>query len=147
MLLRRVEAQDTPARVRVQLDVRADFGRRKMTRLERGESWTGRAGQLYLRWSGGQDASVGPDGRLELTLTVAPGGRHDFVLELSDQPLPDEPVSAATAWQGTEAAWQRELPAFGTSLAPRASRHSYGVLAGLTSGSGAMVAAATMSLP
>ncbi len=147
VLLRRVEATDTPARVRVQLDVRAGFGRHKMTHLERGTTWTGRTGPLHLRWSGGQEAAARPDGRLELTLTVPPGERHDFVLELSDQPLSGEPVAADVAWEATEAAWQRELPAFQASLAPRASRHSYAVLAGLTSSSGAMVAAATMSLP
>jgi alpha,alpha-trehalase len=147
VLLRRVEATDVPARVRVQLDVRAGFGRHKMTHLEHGSAWTGRTGPLYLRWSGAQEAKVQPDGRLELTLTVAPGERHDFVLELSDQPLRSDPVSAGIAWEATEAAWTSELPAFQTSLAPRASRHSYGVLKGLTSGSGAMVAAATMSLP
>ena len=148
VLLRRVQATDTPARVRVQLDVRAGFGHHKMTRLQRGTAaWTGRTGPLYLRWSGGEAARGGPDGRLELTLTVAPGDWHDFVLELSDHPLPSEQVAADVAWEATEAAWQRELPSFQTSLAPRASRHSYAVLAGLTSGSGAMVAAATMSLP
>jgi GH15 family glucan-1,4-alpha-glucosidase len=147
VLLRRVQATDVAARVRVQLDVRAGFGRHKMTHLEHGETWTGRTGPLYLRWSGGQEAKVQPDGRLELTLTVAPGERHDFVLELSDQPLRSEPVNAGIAWEATEAAWASELPAFRNSLAPRASRHSYGVLKGLTSGSGAMVAAATMSLP
>jgi alpha,alpha-trehalase len=147
VLLRRVEAKDTPARVRVQLDVRADFGRHKMTHLQHGTAWTGRTGPLYLRWSGGGAATAGPDGRLELMLTIAPGERHDLVLELSDRPLPAEPVAADAAWDATEAAWARELPAFGDSLAPRASRHSYAVLAGLTSGSGAMVAAATMSLP
>jgi alpha,alpha-trehalase len=147
VLLRRVQATDVPARVRVRLDVRAGFGRHKMTYLERGSAWTGRTGPLYLRWSGGHEAKPQPDGHLELTLTVAPGERHDFVLELSDQPLRSEPVSADVAWEATEAAWASELPAFGASLSPRASRHSYGVLKGLTSGGGAMVAAATMSLP
>jgi len=147
VLLRRVQATDVPARVRVQLDVRAGFGRHKMTHLERGTAWTGRTGPLYLRWSGGQEAEAQPDGRLDLTLTVAPGDRHDFVLELSDQPLGGEPVTADIAWEATEAAWASELPDFRTSLSPRASRHSYSVLKGLTSGSGAMVAAATMSLP
>ena len=147
VLLRRVEAKGTPARVRVQLDVRAGFGRHQMTLSERHPAWTGQSGPLHLRWSGGQAATVGPDGRLELMLTIAQGERHDFVLELSDRPLPDELVAADVAWEATEAAWARELPAFGQSLAPRASRHSYAVLAGLTSGSGAMVAAATTSLP
>ena len=55
VLLRRVEATDTPARVRVQLDVRAGFGRHQMTRLQRDHpTWTGAIGPLHLRWSGGQ---------------------------------------------------------------------------------------------
>ena len=147
VLLRRIQAIDIPARVRVRLDVRAGFGRHAMTHLKCGTVWTGRAGPLYLRWSGGQEAKVCPDGGLELELTVALGDRHDFVLELSSQPLRADPVAAEETWRATEAAWARELPGFPGSLAPRASRHSYAVLAGLTSGSGAMVAAATTSLP
>jgi alpha,alpha-trehalase len=147
VLLRRIQAIDIPARVRVRLDVRAGFGRHAMTSLECGTAWTGRAGPLYLRWSGGQAAAVCPDGGLALELTVAPGDRHDFVLELSRQPLRAGPVAAEGTWRATEAAWARELPAFADSLAPRPSRHSYAVLAGLTSGSGAMVAAVTTSLP
>jgi hypothetical protein len=148
VLLRRVEAVDVPARVRVTLDARAGFGRHKMSRLNRDDAvWTGRTGPLYLRWSGGQDATVRTDGSLELELTVEPGRRHDLVLELSDQPLPGKPADPAAAWEATEAAWARTLPSLGTSLATRASRHSYAVLAGLTSSGGGMVAAATMSLP
>ena len=69
------------------------------------------------------------------------------MLEISGQSLPGEPAVAAAAWEATEAAWAAALPDLGASLAPRASRHSYAVLAGLTSSNGGMVAAATMSLP
>jgi alpha,alpha-trehalase len=147
VLLRRVEAKDIPARVQVRLDVRAEFGRHQMRLLERRPAWTGQSGPLHLRWSGASAATVGPGGCLELLLTIPPGARHDFVLELSDRPLPGEPVAADVAWEATEAAWAREVPRFGDSLTPSASRHCYAVLAGLTSGSGGMVAAATMSLP
>jgi hypothetical protein len=148
VLLRRVEAADVPARVRVILDARAGFGRHKMTRLNRDDAaWTGRTGPLYLRWSGGQSATVRADGSLELELTIEPGHRHDLVLELSDQPLPGDPPDPALAWEATEAGWARTLPSLQTSLAARAARHSYAVLAGLTSTGGGMVAAATMSLP
>jgi GH15 family glucan-1,4-alpha-glucosidase len=148
VLLRRVEALHIPARLRVLLDVRAGFGRHKMTHLTRGAAgWTGRSGPLYLRWSGGERATHREDGSLELILQLEPGGRHDLVLEVSDQSLSGEPVAAAAAWEATEAAWAATIPDLGASLAPRASRHSYAVLAGLTSSNGGMVAAATMSLP
>jgi len=148
VLLRRIDAVDTPARVRVVLDVRAGFGRHKMTRLSRAAAgWTGRTGPLYLRWSGGQDAIIQADGSLELELTVTPGNHYDLVLELSDQPLPGQASDPALAWEATETAWARALPALQAGLATRDSRHSYAVLAGLTSSGGGMVAAATMSLP
>jgi alpha,alpha-trehalase len=148
VLLRRIEAVDAPARVRVLLDVRAGFGRHTMTHLKNGTSaWTGRSGPLHLRWSGAAPATVRSDGSLELDLTLKPGDRHDLVLEVSDQVLSGEPAAARPAWEATEAAWSAALPGLEASLAPRASRHSYGVLAGLTSGGGGMVAAATMSLP
>lgn len=51
------------------------------------------------------------------------------------------------AWEETEAQWRERVPATGTSTAARDSRHAFAALAGLTSTSGAMVAAATMSLP
>jgi len=147
VLLRRVEAVKAPARVRVLLDMRAGFGRHRMTGLHLGDGiWTGRTGPLRLRWSGaGQAREHG--GRLELLLELTPGEQHDLVLEASAQDLAREPVPAEQAWEGTEAAWRATLPPASVSLAPRASRHSYGVLAGLTSHGGGMVAAATMSLP
>ena len=56
-------------------------------------------------------------------------------------------MAAQAAWEATQAAWEATVPELGSSLAPRESRHSYAVLAGLTSSGGGMVAAATMSLP
>ena len=148
VLLRRVEAVDTRARMRVQLDLRAGFGRHAMTRLKNdGAVWTARSGPLYLRWSGAGTARRRDDGSLELGLDLGPGDRHDLVLEVSQEPLAAGPAVAAPAWEGTQAAWANTLPGLGEHLAPRESRHSYGVLAGLTSGGGGMVAAATMSLP
>ena len=147
VLLRRIEAVDTTARIRVQLDVRAGFGHYRMTRLKRdGGIWTGRSGPLHLRWSGGPGARTGAGG-LQLDLALDPGQHHDLVLEISDRDLPTGPAAAAPVWEATETAWTAALPDLRASLAPRASRHAYGVLAGLTSGGGGMVAAATMSLP
>ena len=47
----------------------------------------------------------------------------------------------------TETSWAAAVPELGPSLATMDSRHSYAVLTGLTSSTGGMVAAATMSLP
>jgi GH15 family glucan-1,4-alpha-glucosidase len=148
VLLRRVEALDGPARVRVVLDLRAGFGRYRMSHLRQGGGvWTARSGPLRLRWSGGGNASVRADGALELHLALDAGTHHDLVLEISDQALARVPVRAREAWQATESSWAAAVPDPGPSLATADSRHSYAVLAGLTSSSGGMVAAATMSLP
>ncbi len=147
VLLRQVVAVDAPARVRVMLDVRADFGKYAMTRLRRETgTWTGRSGPLRLRWSGAGQARVHDYG-LDLVVDLEAGERHDFVLEVSDQDLPAEPVDAGHAWKSTENAWRAVVPDLSASLAPRASRHSYRVLAGMTRADGGMVAAATTSLP
>ncbi len=148
VVLRRVVALDGPARVRVILDLRPGFGRSRMTQLKQADGvWTARSGPLRARWSGGADATVRPDGALELHLALDAGTHHDLVLEISDQALARDPVRAAEAWQATEASWAAAVPELGPSLATADSRHSYAVLAGLTSSTGGMVAAATMSLP
>ncbi len=148
VLLRRIEAVDGPARFRIRLDLRADFGRHQMSNLKAGPGgWAARSGQLYLRWSGSIKARQDDGGALELVLELAPRERHDLVLEISDQALGDDPVDASRAWKATEAAWSAAVPGLGASLAPRESRHSYAVLTGLTSAGGGMVAAATTSLP
>jgi GH15 family glucan-1,4-alpha-glucosidase len=148
VLLRRVEALDSPARVRVVLDLRAGFGRYRLSQLRQaGGVWTARSGPLRVRWSGGGDASARADGALELHLALDPGTHHDLVLEISDQALPRVPARAGEAWQATESSWAAAVPDPGPSLAAADSRHSYAVLAGLTTSSGGMVAAATMSLP
>ncbi len=148
VVLRRVVALDGPARVTVVLDVRAGFGRYRMSQLRQAHGvWTARSGPLRVRWSGGADATVRADGALELHLALDAGTYHDLVLEISDHTLPRVPVRAPEAWQATGASWAAAVPDPGPSLAAADSRHSYAVLAGMTSSSGGMVAAATTSLP
>jgi alpha,alpha-trehalase len=147
VILRRIEAVDGPARVNVLLDVRAGFGRSRMTRLSRrGDCWTGRSGRLEFRWSGAARARPGSDG-LALTVTLPAGGHHDLVLELSDRPLDARPPDADEAWEATGETWSTVVPSCDDLIAGRDARHAYAVLRGLTAGSGAMVAAATTSLP
>ena len=118
-----------------------------MTDLSKtGGCWTGRSGRLRFRWSGAARARPGADG-LAFTVTLPAGGHHDLVLELSDRPLPTPPPDPDRTWAATEAAWADVVPACDDLTASRDARHAYAVLRGLTAGSGAMVAAATTSLP
>jgi hypothetical protein len=151
VLLRRVEAVRGRARVSVLLDCRAGFGAQRM-RLRRGENglWSGRTGALHVRWSGvPRDASVevGRDGAAYVELEVPPGEHLDLVLEVSADAPDDPPPDPDRAWHLTQEAWRRAVPPGTDSLAPRDVAHSWAVLRGLTSSSGAMVAAATTSLP
>ena len=130
VVLRHAEARQGDLHVRVRLDLRARFGVDPMTDLRRDEHgvWTGRSGPVAFRWQ---------------------GAGHDLVLEIADAgtlrsaPLPD----AATAWRATERWWGHAVPRFPSSAAPRDTRQAYAVMRGLTSSTGAMVAAATTSLP
>ncbi|HEY2700084.1 MAG TPA: glycoside hydrolase family 15 protein [Pseudonocardiaceae bacterium] len=144
VLLRRVQALDAAARVAVWLRPSDQW-----QELHRhGDTWTARVGGLYLRWTGAAQAHARDRrGALLLPLDLAAGQHHDLVLELSDRPLPDEPVDADTAWRATETAWREAVPACAAALDPRHTRHSYAVLRGLTGRGGGMVAAATTGLP
>ena len=147
VILRRIEAVDGPARVNVLLDVRAGFGRSQMTGLSRaGGCWTGRSGRIWFRWSGAARARAGADG-LVLTVRLPAEGHHDLVLELSDRPLDRPPPDPGEAWAATEETWSTVVPRCDDLIAARDARHAYAVLRGLTAGTGAMVAAATTSLP
>jgi GH15 family glucan-1,4-alpha-glucosidase len=153
VVLRRILARRGPARVRVVLDLRGEFGEQQPTRLHREDDgrWTGRIGETRMTWLGGADAERRPDGAggrpLVMTVELEEGASHDLVLVLDasgeDRPPPDP----GHAWSGTEAGWSERVPEFECSTAERDARHSYAVLSGLTSRGGGMVAAATMSLP
>lgn len=147
VVLRRIRALDKPVRMRVALDVRADFGT-TMTKLSCADGlWTGRSGPHRFRWAGGAEARADDDGSLRTVLDVVPGRDHDLVLELSDHELSGDPVDPAEAWPTTESAWRQAVPELTGTMADVDTQLAYGVLRGLTSSSGGMVAAATMSLP
>jgi GH15 family glucan-1,4-alpha-glucosidase len=83
---------------------------------------------------------------LVTVLELSEGDSHDLVL-LLDSEGDGEPPRPDVAWSGTEAAWAARLPELPAPVGRRDARHAYAVLSGLTSASGGMVAAATMSLP
>ncbi len=148
VLLRRVEAKDTPVAVDVVLDLAADFGRAGAGRAHRDNDgvWQLRSGNLHARWSGAAAAEADDQHRLRLRLELEPHTHHDLVLEISDQSL-GEPVDVEAAWFTTERRWAEAVPTFAGSAAPRDSRHAYAVLRGLTAPGGGMVAAATLGMP
>ncbi len=147
VVLRRIEAVDRVAPVTVRLDPRAGFGRYRLRQLRRSDhGWTGRVGDLYVRWTGLPGADE-VDGGLETEVTVPSGERLDLVLEISDRPLEGDPPSAQRTWEATEQQWKQRVPRLGGVVGSRDARHAYAVLSGLTASSGGMVAAATTSLP
>ena len=149
VLLRRVMATEHEARVRVVLDLRAEFGRRRTSRIKRTDDGvvTAETGGLRIRWSGVKGVRQGPDGELTLTLVVPPGGWHDLSLEVSAGPLPDERIPPLEAWASTARAWDEAVPEFDETVAPRDARHSYAVMRGMTRPGGGMVAATTLGVP
>ena len=147
VVLRRVEAVDRDAAVTVRLDPRAGFGEHRLRALRRtDDGWSGRVGDLHVRWTGLPSATR-VEGGLETELVVPAGGTLDLVLEISDQPLPAAPPDARRSWDATEQQWAARVPGLSGIVGARDARHAYAVLAGLTSSSGGMAAAATTSLP
>ncbi len=82
-----------------------------------------------------------------MTVRLAEGAAHDLVLEISDADFTDQPPDPAKLWAATGDAWSQVAPGCGDLIAATDARHAYAVLRGLTAASGAMVAAATTSLP
>ena len=150
VLLRRVEAKDGRARVRVVLEVGLDYGRRRLglARTDHGD-WQVSHGGVRARWWNAQEARPvdGHEGApLVLDLDLDPGTHHDLVLQVGAGEL-GAPVDPGRAWSATEQAWRQEVPDLSDTLARRDTRHAYAVLRGLTARGGGMVAAATTSLP
>ncbi|WP_433604897.1 glycoside hydrolase family 15 protein [Dactylosporangium sp. CA-139114] len=147
-LLRRVEAVDGGAAVDVWLDVRAGFGRHPLRDLVRdAQGWTGRAGDLYVRWLGAPHARPDQAGALRAELRLPSGAHHDLVLQLSTRPFAGPAPDPDAAWSATQTAWRAAVPPGIDGIACRDARHACAVLHGLTVPGGGMVAAATTSLP
>ncbi|HVX43699.1 MAG TPA: glycoside hydrolase family 15 protein [Mycobacteriales bacterium] len=148
VLLRRVRAFDTDARLRVVLDPRAAYDTEPMRELRHQDGeWSALLGSLRLRWVGAPPVTFDPENGLIGELFLHAGERVDLALELSSGHDAAEPLRPDELWRRTEQAWECDGSSGPISLAPRETDHHLAVLRGLTSGSGGMVAAATMSLP
>jgi hypothetical protein len=151
VLLRRVEAILGTNRVEVLLDCRASFGSDAMRMRQASEEvWEGRTGSLHLRWTGvppGSSVQPAGGGALRFELELGQDRRQDLVLEIDTERFDDEAPDAAQLWRFTEESWAAAVREDQESIAPRDVAHSWAVLRGLTTPDGAMVAAATTSLP
>jgi hypothetical protein len=148
VLLRRVEAHRGDAQVRVALDARGGYGAEQMALRARAPGvWEGSCGSLRLRWTGAPDGAVHQGCSVTGDLVVPEGGHHDLVLEIGSSAPDRGLVDPDEAWRRTADGWAADSPSVEGTLGPGDVSHSYAVLRGLTSGSGGMVAAATMSLP
>lgn len=148
VILRRITAVRGAAQVSVDLDVVADYGRRPMTDVSRdGLVWTARSDGVHLRWRPGPGTRRSRNGALTLRLDLEEGDRRDLVLELSTAPVTGEMIGPDDLWSATEASWREATPVMEGVHARRDALHAFSVMRGLTTSSGAMVAAASMGLP
>ena len=153
VIVRRVLAVNGRHRVRAVLALAADYGRRPLGRWRRRpDGWVATGEGLSVRWSGATGARPGrrnvDRGHLILEFDLEPGERRDLVLEIaSDSAADPQPPQPEECWRRTEEYWQAAVPDCADTVAPRDAKHSIAVLRGLTSMSGATVAAATMPLP
>ena len=148
VLLRRVEALDGPARITAFLDLRAGFGRSQMTGLtrERRDVLDRAQRRAAVPLDRGGQGAPGRR-RAAVTLRLAPGSTTISCWKSATANLPMSRPTPDQLWAATEEAWSQVAPDCGDLIAVADARHAYAVLRGLTSASGAMVAAATTSLP
>ncbi|MBE1536240.1 glycoside hydrolase family 15 protein [Actinomadura algeriensis] len=153
VLLRRCRAARGGGRLHALLDVRGPGGAPMRDLRRDAAGWTARAGDARIRWCGADDAGVrtAEDGApvLALTIHLAEDERRDLVLEITTA---DADGAAGTLdpdalWDATERDWHAAVPSCEDTIAPRDARLAYGVLTGLTSTAGGMVAAGTTALP
>ncbi|MBS1845842.1 MAG: glycoside hydrolase family 15 protein [Actinobacteria bacterium] len=155
ILLRRIVALKGRPRLHISLAAGANFDRHGMTGLKRRDDgvWAAALGDGRMRWYGAGDAEPGDRGvhgsSLGFELLLHEGEHHDLTLVLDAAGADaEEPHVPDRLWDATEAGWAERAPDLGHGLlAERDARHAYAVMSGLTSASGAMVAAATTSLP
>ena len=154
VVLRRIEAIRGDAHLNARLAPTAEFGRRHLRDLQldaTSGTWRGIVGSLRVRWSGAAGAKVTDEDSATRSLvtgfSLREGETVDLVLELSIRDLAPRPPIASEVWADTEQAWAQSIPHLGPTAAPRDAEHAYAVMRGLTTSTGAMVAAATMSLP
>ena len=154
VILRRVSALDSDARLSAFVALANDYGRRPSKPWSRegtGTAWETSLDGIHARWSGAANAEPmestdGPG--LLLDLRLSRGATHDFVLELQRRPFSaDDRTPAEELWRQTSTSWAARVPQCREMAAGRDVRQSFAVLRGLTDSDGATVASVTTALP
>lgn len=159
VLLRRVSVEQDSARMGLLLELPAAPLDHAATDVhhEPDGTWSARLGSLHARFSvrtGSDEGAPHLDVRggggdpylLSAEFDVRAGEPVDLVFQVGSRP-PGEPVDPSRAWEQTEREWGWRVPRLPGVLDEADARHSAAVLCGLTSATGAMVAAATTGLP
>jgi hypothetical protein len=149
VVLRRIRALDTDARIRCTVEVAPDYGRRPVAGWRReADGWRLEAEGVAARLTGAVARARASESFLDMELPLGAGSTTDLVLELQlvsrDLPPPPDPDAL---WRQTRAAWENTVPRCVDVPAQRDVRQSIAVLRGMTDPSGAVVAAATTALP
>ena len=152
VLLRRVSAVDGIVPMAMRLQLGADYGRSTGTTWRQARNaWLCTVEGVHCRWTCSPVSRTAPrrrEGELVMEFALQPGEAMDLTLELSCNRLDDvDRVNPEEAWQTTARAWSSAVPGCESVPARRDVRHSIAVLRGLTTESGATVAAATTALP
>ncbi len=154
VILRRVTALDSDARLCALLALAGDYGRRASEPWHfdtPGSAWETSVQGMYARWSGATDAAPveGADGpEIILDFHLGRGDTKDFVLELQRTPFrAQDGPEADRLWRQTAMRWAESIPQCREIPAGRDVRQSFATLRGLTDTQGATVAAVTTALP
>ncbi|HEY3831609.1 MAG TPA: glycoside hydrolase family 15 protein [Acidimicrobiia bacterium] len=147
VLVRQVRAVEGPASVDVSLALRAPNGELAGIRPRRhGTTWELETGGTSMRWTV-PDAAHWSRGVLTLHLDLEPGTHANLVLELSTKPFTTAPPDCDQTIAETTERWRSAARRLQGCRAERDARAALTLLRGLTASTGAMVAAATTSLP
>ncbi len=144
-LVRRIQANTSGVPVEVELTLAPNGSRPVRLRRVDESLWAGKTGDVHVRWS--TNVPVDLDDAQFATTVRTGEAPIDFVLELSTTELSAPSPDAGSILATSVDAWCTAAPRLNRGLAPRDARHAIAVLRGMTSQSGAMVAAATTSLP
>jgi GH15 family glucan-1,4-alpha-glucosidase len=153
VVLRQITVVEGDVPVVVAIDPRGGYGMAAARRWHRDDAgrWSAQIGSTTLTLTGAETATLHPDGHrghaLWMELRLEPGQRHNLVLVLDADPHGEPPPDPDAAWLSTEEAWRDAIPDLKPVRAERDAKHAWAVLTGMTSASGGMVAAATMSVP
>ena len=146
-LVRQVRAVAGPASVDATLTLRAPDGTSLATRPRHyANLWEFDAGGLFVRWTVPSRARWSR-GVASLHIDLEPGSCASLVLELATSPLTMPPPDADQTIRETTERWRSAARRLQGCRAERDARTGLTLLRGLTAGTGAMVAAATTSLP